>query len=87
MSTLPDSVLQNLEPGKTFIDRAFMSTSKTDPFAGKFQFEIHSKSGRDIGSLSEHPNEAEVIFRPGTEFRIDSISVKNGVTYVTMTEK
>jgi uncharacterized Zn-binding protein involved in type VI secretion len=56
-------------------DKAFVSTStSTKPGFGNSQINIQSKKGVDVSSLSEYRGEEEVLFKPGTSFKVDSKS-------------
>lgn len=55
-------------------ERAFMSTSKNQgTWSGSHTFEIHGKNGRDVSKLSQHPSEAEVLFKSGTRFLVKDV--------------
>jgi len=77
---LPSTIQDTLCPGDTFSDAAFLSCSskKASAFVskGRTLFEIKSKTGVDISAQSEHKNEAEVLFRPNTMFKIKSVEEK-----------
>jgi len=86
-----------LIPGTTFSDKGFLSTttdiSKTLKFMGKydsscFLFTIESKTGWSIGKLSTQPAEAEILFRPNTQFFIKSVEqcAKTGRSLVALEE-
>jgi|GEM_PF-2525548 len=54
-------------------DKAFVSTSTSaKPGFGNAQIDIQSKKGVDVSSLSEYRGEEEVLFKPGTSFKVDS---------------
>lgn len=87
---LPPALAESLVPGATFCDPAFMSTTTSDQITrefmggsssenqdGRLLFRIESKTGVDISRVSTKKHEAEVLFLPGTLFRIRS--VKKGV--------
>jgi len=74
--------------GKVYRDMGFMSTSKSEVIAQKFNclgvplsrtdnrsitLVIESKTGRDISKFSEYPEEREVLFLPLTGFEVLSI--------------
>lgn len=62
-------------PGEIVTESAFTSTSAQagSAFGGNTRFVIQSSTGRDISSLSVYGStEAEVLFRPGTRFRVIS---------------
>lgn len=59
-----------LRTGQAVRFAGFSSASTTRPFAGEVQLRITSRTGRDVGSLAMLPEEAEVLFAPGTVFRV-----------------
>jgi hypothetical protein len=75
-TNLSQPMMDDLRPGATFCDPAFLSTTKLEAkaFRGSVIFRIESKSGVDISSMSRQKNEAEVLFRPGTMFKILSVT-------------
>jgi hypothetical protein len=90
-TSLPESFLRTIVPGATFSDPAFMSTSTTPSVAENFHmmqpdgailvgFVIRSKTGVDVEKLSCMEGEDEVLFRPNTQFRIQS--VENNVVFM-----
>ena len=83
-TSLPEHFLRTIVPGATFSDPAFMSTSTTPSVAENFHmmqpdgailvaFVIYSKTGVDVEKLSCMEGEDEVLFRPNTQFRIQSV--------------
>ncbi|MEB5704253.1 PAAR domain-containing protein [Pantoea anthophila] len=70
ISSLPEDVLAINQPGRLVSDGAFMSTSSGEPFGGNVLIKVDGTSGRDISFLSEYPNEAEVLYPPGTKFEV-----------------
>lgn len=71
---LPLKVARQIKPGATFCEPSFGSSSqdpnRADVTEGCFLFEIESKTGVDVHAVSLFPHEWEVLFRPGTWFRI-----------------
>lgn len=57
-------------PGNRLRERSFTSATAREDFVinGAVQYTICSRAGREIAALSHRPDEAEVLFRPGTEF-------------------
>ena len=53
-----------------FAVRAFWSTGVGFNFPGVYQIAIHGKTGKNVATLSKFPNEAEVLFAPGTRFKV-----------------
>jgi ADP-ribosyltransferase exoenzyme len=85
--------LENLVVGETFVDKAFLSTSKKDKFANRkfsaeanVEFTIQSRTGKDISEYSKHKDEAEVLFLPGTPFLITEVCQVAGRLCVKMSE-
>jgi hypothetical protein len=64
-----------LQVGDTFEDEAFLSTSSDAraAFDGNTTFTIQGKTGRSVESISEFSGEKEILFMPGTKFRITKI--------------
>jgi WXG100 family type VII secretion target len=77
-------------PGEFVTESAFTSTSAqaSKAFSGNTRFVIQSSTGRDISSLSAYGStEAEVLFRPGTRFRViskleDAVTGQNVIVLV-----
>jgi hypothetical protein len=78
------------ERGNTFSLKAFWSTGCGFAFDGTIQITISGKSdksaGKDVSALSQHPNEQEILFPPGTKFTVTNCTEKNGVTLVSLKE-
>ena len=98
-AALPSSIQETLLAGATFVDSAFLSSSSKISVAlsskffsqGSTLFKIESKTGVDVSAWSKYKNEAEVLFRPSTLFKIKSVEEKchdlHGLfTLVTMEE-
>ena len=58
--------------GEIIIERAFISASRSPlkAFSGNVRFYIVSKRGKDIEQWSAFPDEEEVLFPPGTQFKV-----------------
>ena len=75
-TTLPAADLPRWRPGVVVADRGFASSSASAPVAEAFRrggnafITIAGRSGADIRSLSYFSHEAEVLFAPGTRFRV-----------------
>lgn len=62
------------KPGMVVEERGFTSTSKNKgTWSGSHQYTIHGKSGRDVQPISNHHGEAEVLFKSGTRFYVESV--------------
>jgi hypothetical protein len=61
-----------LRPGAVVEFRAFTSTAASEASAlgGEVLLELRGRSGRSIAPFSFMPKETEVLFRPGTQFRV-----------------
>ncbi|TDC47764.1 hypothetical protein E1212_23205 [Jiangella ureilytica] len=75
-TTLPAADLPRWRPGAVVADRGFASSSASAPVAEAFRrggnafITIAGRTGADIRSLSFFAHEAEVLFAPGTRFRV-----------------
>jgi len=72
--------------GARVTEFGFTSTTRNfaEKFGGNTLFVIKSKTGRMIDKLSSFENEAEVLFAPGTVFRVLSRTVEGNVTKIFM---
>ena len=75
---LPPDVQESLVVGGTFIDKAFLSTSKkeTGAFitpATCFFFRIEGKTGLDVSMYSRKKEEEEILFRAGAKFHVTKV--------------
>ena len=77
VDNMPADVLAQYVPGKTITERAFTSTSKKESIAQDFAKDsktimvIRSRDkGHDMANASRSGAEAEVLFTPGTRFRV-----------------
>ncbi|WID41976.1 minor head protein [Pseudomonas phage ZQG1] len=90
--SLNDSALQNMlatyRKGAIVEDHAFISTSagSNAAFGGNVYMKIQGKTGVDISFFSNYPGEREVLFMPGTKFRIDNVTQTNGKYIIEATE-
>ena len=73
-TTIPDPrVLEKYRAvGSEVVEDAFVSSSRSalKMYIGNVFFLIESKQGRDISRWSANPEEEEVLFRPGTRFKV-----------------
>jgi len=71
---LPAAVVDQHVEGSRLTYHSFTSTTRSvqvlNRFSGNTRFKIEGTSGRDIAWLSEHPDEEETLFRPGTCFQV-----------------
>jgi hypothetical protein len=89
---------KSLNKGNIFSEKGFMSTSIDKLVANDFAegtqykiiFEIKGKNGVDISSISDIPDEKEVLFNKGSKFKITKITKSDNKTYgniyITMEE-
>ncbi len=72
--------------GARVTEFGFTSTTRNfaEKFGGNTLFVIKSKTGRMIDKLSSFENESEVLFAPGTVFRVLSRTVEGNVTKILM---
>jgi len=69
--------LAQFKVGQIYVESGFLSTSQHDPNILRLSFgcreafyTVQSKYGRDISALAGLPGEREVLFVPGSEFKI-----------------
>lgn len=74
--------------GKPFTEIAYMSTTTdiTKKFDGNVLFMLQGKNGVPVKVLSQFPGEEEVLFKPGTQFKIKSF-VNNEAKYEIIMEE
>ena len=75
-----DQVGSMFQPGGTFTDQGFMSTTTNmdGVFSGNVTFHVQSETGVSVADLSDYP-ESEVLFKPNTTFNVLDAS-KNPAT-------
>ena len=86
--------VKHLQIGDTYMDKAFLSTSRNKEQAISFAegrtkpalLELTSKTGRDIAFVSTYPKEEEVLFPPGTLFRVLDIDIGGSIPIYTLEE-
>lgn len=85
-ATLSDDIVAKYIPGQNVVEAAFTSTSKSTSgaFGGNVSFQMTSKTGKLIEKISMFGNEAEVLFNPGTAFRVISKTFENGTWKIVM---
>jgi hypothetical protein len=75
--TADESLIASLQPGATFSDKAFMSTSKDVPRfvpEGSVALKIIGSNGVDISGLSPHgAAEKEVLFPRNSKFKVEKV--------------
>jgi hypothetical protein len=82
--TEPQLAAMGLVPGAIVEDVAFVSSDRDLRVAARFAettegwktavvFEIHGRSGRDVSALTGNVPEREVLFLPGTRFKVRSV--------------
>lgn len=69
----PDDAVQ-YTVGNEFAVKTFWSTGVGFDFGGPWRITVHGKSGRNVAPLSNAPGECEVLFAPGTRFRVKSVT-------------
>ena len=75
---LPANITSAYKVGANVTEKAFTSTSRSfaDKLPGNVLFVIQSKTGKMIEELSTFVNEKEVLFAPGTVFKVISKTVE-----------
>lgn len=88
---------ENLGPGDTYLDAyqqgetvtnvSFTSADRSNAFSGNVQYTIESLHGKSVRHISHFASsEDEILFRPGTNFFINSRIERDGVIYIDMKE-
>lgn len=95
-TNLPDSVVDNINNGGTYSDRAFTSSSTNPNVAEGFmnpgkdnptRITIDGHSGSNVGPFSAARSEAEILFKGGTEFEVLSNTIgPDGVRQLVVRE-
>lgn len=87
-TTLPPEILASYKPGAVVTEHAFTSTSydKNGAFNGNHKFVIASKTGRKVDNVSLFKKEKEVLFSPGTQYRVLKVQNKRGGKIIYMEE-
>jgi SPP1 gp7 family putative phage head morphogenesis protein len=80
-------VLSTHTVGAVVEESAFVSTSTASGFGGNIRMKFLSKTGVDVSKLSHYPSEAEVLFAPGTKFKVTRVEKASEMHYtITMEE-
>ena len=95
-TNLPDSVVDDINNGGTYSDRAFTSSSTNPNVAEGFmnpgkdnptRITIDGHSGSNVGPFSAARSEAEILFKGGTEFEVLSNTIgPDGVRQLVVRE-
>lgn len=83
---LNKNVSEVYQVGARVTEKAFTSTSRkfTEKFSGNTLFVIQSRTGKMIDEISTFANEAEVLFPPGTVFKVVSRVFDGKTTKILM---
>jgi len=81
-------VLATYRKGAVIEDSAFVSTSYDEQaaFSGNVYMRVNGKTGVNVSQYSKYQGEREVLFMPGTRFRIDEVKNEGGKYIITVTE-
>jgi hypothetical protein len=85
-TTLPPDVLAKHQPGTIVTYAEFTSASTGPGFGGPHRFKIEGKHGKDVRFLSAHPGEEEILFKPGTRFKVMKRTKRGGRIHFEMVE-
>lgn len=86
---LAPEILANYRPGTHVTERAFTSATAATycTYSGNVNFVINSRHGKDVSQIAKVTTEREVLFPPGTKFKILNIRTDlKGVTKIYMTD-
>jgi hypothetical protein len=67
---LPAEAEERYERGRIVTEYAFTSSAAGNGFDGRYQFTISGAHGKDVSGFSMFPKEKEVLFEPGTRFKV-----------------
>lgn len=88
--SLPPNVLEQYKVGETIDEKGFTSTSKKQGGQygyGKIRFTIRSNHGKDVSGISHYKDEEEVLFPPGTRFKVERrVDHPNGSVEIGLTD-
>lgn len=81
-------VLATYQKGTVIEDSAFVSTSYGEraAFSGNVYMRVNGKTGVNVSQYSYYKGEREVLFMPGTRFRVDDVKNEGGKYIITVTE-
>jgi SPP1 gp7 family putative phage head morphogenesis protein len=82
------SILSTYRTGAVVEESAFVSTSTASGFGGNVRMRVLSKNGVDVAGLSHYPGEKEILFAPGSRFKVTGVEKGSydGSYTVTMEE-
>ncbi|UGL62851.1 putative minor head protein [Xanthomonas phage MET13-T1] len=82
------AMLSTYRKGVVVEDSAFVSSSYGEQaaFSGNVYMRINGKTGVNVSQYSYYKTEREVLFMPGTRFRVDDVVQQNGKYIITVTE-
>jgi hypothetical protein len=85
-TTLTSDVSAAYTVGVRVTEKAFTSTTRNavQKFSGNTLFVIKSRTGKMVDELSSFKSEAEVLFPPGTVFKVVSRALEGKVTKIVM---
>lgn len=83
---MPPEAMARYRPGEIVTEPAYLSAGKTKGFKGRYQYEITSKSGRDVSFLSNKPKEGEVLMPSGLRYHVIDVIEKGDVVTVKLEE-
>ena len=76
-----------------FVDKAFLSTSKTESVCRNFMksgsavhITLSSHTGVDVKRFSKHSKEDEILFLPGTRFLVDRVEQTEKILFLRLKE-
>lgn len=72
LEAMEAAVAKHYKVGTVITEKGFTSTSteRSSMLSGRIRFEIQSKTGKVVRTLSRHEHENEVLFRSGTKFKV-----------------
>lgn len=83
-----EDLLSSYYEGAIVEDAAFVSTSYGGKaaFSGNVHIHVNGQNGVNVSKISKHSSEREVLFMPGTRFKVDSVTNEYGTYIIKLTE-
>lgn len=88
--SMTEDMVAKYEPGQVVTEESFTSSSAPGGSApqreGNIAMQIQSATGKDVSLISRVPTEKEVLFLPGTQFRVVSVQRFGDAWVIRMVE-
>ncbi|MFE3028310.1 ADP-ribosyltransferase [Nocardia tengchongensis] len=91
-TNIEPETLETYQPGQTVVEKSFTSATKNpdaqfEGMDGRVEWQIDSKTGKDVSAYSDLPPEEEVLFSDGASFFVSERFIdSSGRTVIKMTQ-